>query len=154
MSRKPLTQKELEKIVHDMFEEPEANDEDYFPSSDSEFSEEEIEQQAEESVTEQENTSDESEEEETNEEFFIGKNKTTQWRKTTYRAKTKTKSINVVAQRSGLTQRAHGIENELNALSQIIDMSMIDNVLRYTNMYIDRLRVDHQYLMFLFRKSK
>ena len=50
------------------------DDETCFPSSDGEFSEEEIEQQAEESATDQENTSDESEgEKETAEEFFIGK---------------------------------------------------------------------------------
>ncbi|KAF5273913.1 hypothetical protein FQA39_LY01028 [Lamprigera yunnana] len=41
--------------------------------------------------------------------------------------------------------KALGIKNELNAFFQIIDMSMIDDVLRYKNMYIDQLRVDYQY---------
>ena len=122
------------------------DDETCFPSSDSEFSEEEIEQQAEESATDQENTSDESEgEKEIAIEFFIGENKSTQWRKTTYRVSGKNKRINVVKVPTGLTQKALGIENELNAFFQIIDISMIDDVLRYTNMYIDQLRVDHQY---------
>ncbi|KAG5889593.1 hypothetical protein JTB14_024014 [Gonioctena quinquepunctata] len=49
MARRPLTQNELEKIVQDLFEEPEQVDESYFSSSDSEFSK---------------NTSDESEGEE------------------------------------------------------------------------------------------
>lgn len=96
------------------------------------FSEEEIEQQAEESAIEHEDTSDKSEgEDETMEEFFIGKNKSTQWLKTTYRVPRKTKGINVVTVPTGLTQNALSIENELNAFFQIIDMSMIDDVLRY-----------------------
>ncbi|KAG5873551.1 hypothetical protein JTB14_024536 [Gonioctena quinquepunctata] len=101
-----------------------------------------LEQQAEESATEQENTSDESEgEKETMEEFSNGKNKSTQWRKTTYRVSGKTKGINLVKVLTGLTQKALGIENELNAFFHIIDKSMIVDVLKYTNMYIDQLRV-------------
>jgi len=146
MAGKALTQAELEEIAQNLFEEPEQDDKSYFPSSDSEFSDEEIEQQSEESATEHDNTSEESEgEEEAIEDFFIGKNKSTQWRKTTYRVSGKTKGINIVTVPTGLTQKALGIENELDAFFQIIDMSMIDDVLRYTNMYIDKLRVDHQY---------
>ena len=74
MNRSPLTQKELQKIAQDLVENPELDEETYFPSSDSEFSEEEIEQQDEESASEEENTWDESEgDEETMEQFFIGK---------------------------------------------------------------------------------
>ncbi|KAF5295043.1 hypothetical protein FQR65_LT10596 [Abscondita terminalis] len=84
MTHKPLTQKELEDIVRDMFNEPEQDEETNFRSSDSDFSEEEIGKQDEASSSEQENTSDESEEEEEPmEEIFIGKNKSTEWRKTT-----------------------------------------------------------------------
>lgn len=117
-----------------------------FPSSDSEFSEEEVNQQAEESATEEEITSEESEEEEeTTEEFFIGKNKSTEWRKTKYRISGKIKGTNIVKVPTGLTQKSLGIENELNAFFQIINISMIDDVMRCTNMYIDQLRVDNQY---------
>ena len=140
MNRRPLTQKELQKIAQDLVENPELDEETYFPSSDSEFSEEEIEQHDEESASEEENTSDESEgDEETMEEFFIGKNKSTQWRKTTYRVSGKTKGINIVTEPTGLTKTVIGIENEVNAFLQIIDISMIDDVLKCTNMYIDQL---------------
>lgn len=52
MARRSLRQSELEEIAQDLFEEREQDDETYFPSSDSEFSEEEIEQQAEEGAIE------------------------------------------------------------------------------------------------------
>lgn len=146
MARKPLTQKELEDIANHLFDESEEENEVYFPSSDSEFSAEEIEQHTEHSDTEQENSSDNSQEENlSTEEFFVGKNKSTKWRKTKCRASSKTKKINIVKVPAGITQRARGIENELTALFQIIDISMIDNILKYTNMYIDQLRVNHQY---------
>ena len=145
MARKPLTESQLAKIAEELFDEPE-QDETYYPSSDSEFSDEDIEQQIGSSASEQENTSSESEEEvDTAEEFYIGKNKSTKWRKTKYRVSGKTRGINVVTVPTGLTRQALGIKNELDAFLQIIDMSMIDNVLTYTNMYIDQLRIDHQY---------
>lgn len=145
MARRPLTEKELEDIVEHLFDEPEEENETYFPSSDSEFSEEEIEQ-AEDSATEQENYSEETEEEElATEEFFIGKNKSTKWRKTKHRVSSKSKRINRVKVPASVTQRARGIQNEQDAFFQIIDISMIDDVLKYTNMYIDQLRLQHHY---------
>lgn len=145
MSRRPLTQKELEHIYEHLFDEPEEENETNVPSSDSEFSEVDVEQQTEDSATEQENSSNETEEEElATEEFFIGKN-STKWRKTKYSVSSKTKRMNIVKVPTGITQRSRNIENEQDAFFQIIDIPMIDDVLRYTNMYIDQLRVHQQY---------
>lgn len=73
MAHRPLKQNELQKIAQDLFDEPKQDDETYFLSNNSEFSEEETEQQTQESDTEQENISGESEEEEEiMEKIFIG----------------------------------------------------------------------------------
>ncbi|KAK4880726.1 hypothetical protein RN001_008872 [Aquatica leii] len=79
------------------------------------------------------------------EEIFIGKNKSTKWRKTTFRVSQKTKKINFVRVPTGLSVRARDIKNELDAFFQIIDLSMIDDFLKYTNMYINQLKVNSQY---------
>ena len=82
-ARRPLTQRELEDIAEHLFDELTEENETYFPSSDSEFSGEEIEQQTEDTdASEQENSAEKSEEVEVaTEEFFIGKNKSPKWRK-------------------------------------------------------------------------
>ncbi|KAF5277193.1 hypothetical protein FQR65_LT03899 [Abscondita terminalis] len=97
MTHKLLTQNELEDILRDMFNDPEQDEETNFTSSDSNFLEEEIGKQDDASSTDQENIFEESEEEEEPmEEIFIGKNKSTEWRKRIYRVSRKTKKINVV----------------------------------------------------------
>ncbi|XP_050502395.1 piggyBac transposable element-derived protein 4 isoform X4 [Diabrotica virgifera virgifera] len=138
MARRPLVQSQFETNAEDLFFEPDLDDEHHLPAVDSEFSEEEIEEQIENSASEQENTSDESDEEkEIMEEFFVGKNKSIKWRKKTYLVSAKTKAINKDKIPTGLTHRAVDIKNELDAFLQIFDLSMIDDTLKYTNMYID-----------------
>lgn len=126
MTGRPLTQKELEDLAEHLFDDPE----------------QEIEE-TQDSVTEQENSKD-SEGDLTSEEFFIGKNKSTQWHKSNYHVSSKTKRIKIVKGPNGVTQKTRGIENEQDVLLHIIDIPMIDKVLKYTNMYIDQLKVQHQ----------
>lgn len=91
---------------------------DCVPSNNSLFSEEEIEQQTQDSDTEPGNFWNQSKEE-----------KETHWK--------------IMFVEKLRDERSPGLNQR--ALFQIIDISMINHVLKHTNMYIDQLRVDNQY---------
>lgn len=67
------------------------------------------------------------------------------WRKTPY-TKTKTKQKNICNFVPGLTACAKDITDEVSAFGKMIDADMVDEIVRYTNIFIIRLRTGKKYL--------
>lgn len=106
---------------------------------DSEEEEERLEYQDHQSESEEEYVPEEiseSDSDNTEKECFVGKDKQTIWYKKEFRS-TKTKAKNLVQKFPCPKTGARNITNEVDAFLQIIDMSMIDDIVKYTNSYIN-----------------
>ncbi|KAJ8954858.1 hypothetical protein NQ318_023422 [Aromia moschata] len=147
MAKRVLQQEELEVLAEHFFDDSD-EPEDIFPSSESDFSDIEIAQESISSESEQAYSSEDSEvseKQDLDEEYYIGRDKITKWRKVKCTVRSKAKAKNIVKTRTGVTQTARDIKDEKDAFLKIIDLSMIDNILKFTNMYIDQLKIQHEY---------
>ncbi|KAJ8953375.1 hypothetical protein NQ318_023492 [Aromia moschata] len=147
MAKRVLQQEELEVLAENFFDDSD-EPEDIFPSSESDFSDIEIAQESISSESEQAYSSEDSEvseKQDLDEEYYIGRDKITKWRKIKCTVRSKAKAKNIVKTRTGVTQTARDIKDEKDAFLKIIDLSMIDNILKFTNMYIDQLKIQHEY---------
>lgn len=77
--------------------------------------------------------------------FYVGKDKITKWSKTNFKNISRTKSINIVKVPAGLKRCAKDISNELDAFLKMIDFSMIDEIVKFTNLYIDQRKTHCKY---------
>ncbi|KAK9738536.1 Transposase IS4 [Popillia japonica] len=137
----PLFQDELENIAEQMFQEPESDDEGAVSDKDSDLSDEDIFIDDSDSLSEQSVSDQEIEGEDsvaTN--FFIGKDGLTKWSKFSYATVSKTKKPNNINNGAGVNQCAKDIGNELESFLKIIDLTMINEIVTYTNTYIDDRR--------------
>lgn len=126
-------------------EEKEDNNEEADLESDSDLSDENIEVNCISSESEQSISEDEQENAFEDEEFYIGKDKTTKWRKIQYTKCSKTKKLNIVKVLPGIKTFAKNIEDEVGSFMKIIDLNMIDEILKCTNQHINQLRSKHNY---------
>ena len=119
--------------------------------SDSEFSEENIgtnyfDSLSEKSISDEINEQNKENEENTlYENFYIGINKITKWFKFENKHVLKIKKISIVKEAIGLQQCAKDISNELNAFLKIIiiiNLNRIDEIVKFTNMYVAQLRTN------------
>jgi len=73
----------------------------------------------------------------TDELYYTGKDKVSKWRKTESTKHSKTKKHNIIKNSSGLTSRSKNIESEIDSFMKIIDLDMVDKIVKYTNIYIN-----------------
>lgn len=62
------------------------------------------------------------------------------WKKDPYSQPSKVKKRNIVKILSGLTSATKDITDEVSAFHKIIDISMVDDIVKYTNIYIESKR--------------
>lgn len=138
----PLSDKELQKILEDpKFFPAEPLPPDNPDDDDSEEETEVIEFHDHQSDSEQEIDEDDEErlDVESSTEYFLGKDKETKWHKREFRG-TKTKKKNIVKSFPVPKLQARNIDDELDALLQISDVSMIDEIVKCTNIYIEYMK--------------
>ncbi|KAJ8927667.1 hypothetical protein NQ314_019848 [Rhamnusium bicolor] len=88
--------------------------------------------------SEQENSMGESDVEETSDDdYFLGKDEMTKWCKKNVSTVSKTKSKNLPKIVPGPNGVAREVISELSAFDKIIDTNIIDDIVKYTNLYID-----------------
>lgn len=137
----PLSDKELRKILEDpqFFSDEEPLAPDNSDDDDSEEETEVIEFHDHQSDSEQEIDEDDEEglDVESSTEYFLGKG--TKWYKKEFR-RTKTKKKNIVKRFPVPKLQARNIDDELDAFHQIIDVSMIDEIVKCTNIYIEYMK--------------
>nr|CAI5845357.1 unnamed protein product [Callosobruchus analis] len=140
MARKYLSDKKLQEIINDPIFFDDLSTPDNPENDDSDDEEEEIQNDDHDSKSEQEYDSvdDEGSKLENGarkEDFYIGKDRTTLWRKVEF-APTKTKKKNIMKRFPAPNTTARSIDNVVDALLQIIDISMTEEVVKFTNIYI------------------
>lgn len=68
----------------------------------------------------------------TDEIYYTGKDKVSKWHEFTKHSKTK--KHNIIKTSSGLTSHSKNIESEIDSFMKIIDLDMVDEIVKYTNM--------------------
>lgn len=111
--------------------------------SDSDLSEEGIEFVDHDSETDIEGYDEDSEEEieRTDEDHYIGRDKVTKWYKTCLSKPSKTKKKNIVKILPGPKSNVKDAKSPIDVFSKFFDVSMLDQILRYTNSKIENLRL-------------
>jgi len=77
-------------------------------------------------------------------EFYIGKDKITKWQKKEFTT-SKIRQYNIINVVPGPKECARNIVSEMEAFLKIIDLDMVDEIVKCTNMYISNLRQRVQY---------
>ncbi|XP_060846028.1 piggyBac transposable element-derived protein 4-like [Rhopalosiphum padi] len=113
--------------------------------SDSDLSDENIVYDNFDSDSEQNISDEEVEAMYTDELYFTGKDKISKWRKTEFTKHSKTKKNNIIKTSSGLTSHSKNIESEIDSFMKIIDLDMVDEIVKYTNMYINDKKTTYNY---------
>ncbi|XP_069669317.1 piggyBac transposable element-derived protein 4-like [Periplaneta americana] len=78
---------------------------------------------------------------EDNDNFYVGRDKVTMWRKTSYSTSSKTKKKNIVKIFPGPKGNARVVNGEMKAFSCIMDDNIIDHIIRCTNLFIERKQI-------------
>lgn len=73
----------------------------------------------------------------TDELYYTRKDKVSKWRKTEFTKHSKTKKHNIIKTFSGLTSHSKNIESEIDSFMKTIDLDIVDEIINYTNMYIN-----------------
>lgn len=101
------------------------------------------------SNSEQDYTENEDSESESDDEiapdFFLAKDKATKWYKTNLSTTSKVKNKNLLKILPGPKQVARGLTSEISALELIIDSFMIEEVVKCTNLYINKKKGTVEY---------
>nr|CAI5822452.1 unnamed protein product [Callosobruchus analis] len=140
MARKYLSDKELQEIINDPTFFDDLSTPDNPEDDDSDDEEEEIQNDDRDSKSELEYdpVDDEGSKLESGgrkEDSYIGKGRTTLWRKVEVAA-TKTKKKNIMKRFPAPNTTARNMDNEVDALLQTIDISMTEEIVKFTNIYI------------------
>lgn len=72
--------------------------------------------------------------------YHVKIKKSLKWKKDPYSEQSKEKNSNIVKISSGLTSVTKDITDEVSAFHKIIDLSMVDDIVKYTNIYIEYKR--------------
>jgi hypothetical protein len=72
--------------------------------------------------------------------FYIGRDKQTRWRKTQIAPRAKTRRKNIVKKHPGPTSHARDASTELEAYLKIMDIDIIDEIVKCTNKYMQGIR--------------
>ena len=72
--------------------------------------------------------------------FYIGRDKHTRWRKTQIAPRAKTRGKNIVKKFPGPTSHARDASTELEAYLKIMDIDIIDEIVKCTNKYMQGIR--------------
>ena len=116
------------------------------PESDSDFSDAEVNVSDHDTATEEEvSEGDLDDESEENSSFYLGKDKTTKWRKDAFRG-SKTKKRNIVKIPCGPTRKVQNavINMEIDAFATFFPVSMIDKIIHCTNLQIECMKVKYK----------
>ncbi|XP_069680912.1 piggyBac transposable element-derived protein 4-like [Periplaneta americana] len=76
---------------------------------------------------------------------FIGRDKKCRWNKTCSSASGKTKSRNIVNNYPGPKSFSEGVTSEVDAFTKMISLEMIDEIVGYTNIYMQNERISAKY---------
>ncbi|XP_066249572.1 piggyBac transposable element-derived protein 4-like [Euwallacea similis] len=134
---------DIPKILAKISEESDNEFDDEFPEYDHDLSEEEIISSDHCSQSEQEiGDGDDESSDNRDSNFYIGKNNVSCWKKSSLK-ESKTKKKNIVKILPGPKSHARNISSELNAFFKFFDMNMIDNIIKYTNMYISGSSINY-----------
>jgi len=144
---KKLTDEELARFleIDDNPTEPlesEIDNEEDFDLEEEVINESEHDSSSELSGEEQVENDDESEQENR---FYVGRDKTTKWRKTSIAARTaKTMACNIIKILPGPKKLSRVIDSEVDAFLQIFSVDIFEEILRCTNVYIDSIKEKFQ----------
>ena len=72
--------------------------------------------------------------------FYIGRDKQTRWRKTQIAPRAKTRGKNIVKKLPGPTSHARDASTELEAYLKIMDIDIVDEIVKCTNKYMQGIR--------------
>lgn len=72
--------------------------------------------------------------------YYVKVEQSLKWKKDPYLKSSKVKSKNIVKILPGLTSATKDITDEVSAFQKIIDLDMVDDIIKYTNMYIESKR--------------
>ena len=76
--------------------------------------------------------------------FYIGKDGETLWANKTVATVSKTKSKNIIKVLPGLKGQARLCETRLECFLQIISAEMVDKIVKYTNIFINKKRLGRE----------
>jgi len=96
--------------------------------------------QSEADISEDEELSEYDETDDDDGNFFIGRDKQTRWRKTQIAPMAKTREKNIVKKIPGPTSHARDASTELEAYLKIMDIDIIDEIVKCTNKYMQGIR--------------
>ncbi|VVC33173.1 EF-Hand 1, calcium-binding site [Cinara cedri] len=100
--------------------------------SDSDLSDENIVYDNFDSDSEQNISDEEVEAMYTDELYYTGKDKVSKWRKTEFTEHSRTKKHNIIKTSSGLASHSKNIESEIDSFMKIIDLDIVDEIVKYT----------------------
>lgn len=72
----------------------------------------------------------------TDELYYTENDKVSKWHKTEFTSQSKTKKHNIIKTSPGLTSYSKNIESELHSFMKIINLDMVDEIVKFTNIYI------------------
>src|SRR5215475_3227444 len=96
--------------------------------------------QSEADISEDEELSEYDETDDDDGNFYIGRDKQTRWRKTEIAPRAKTRRKNIVKKFPGPTSHARNASTELEAYLKIMDIDIIDEIVKCTNKYMQGIR--------------